>query len=605
MSVAQIQLPDGRIAEVEIPDGMDMQAAQSQIQSMYEGGQFGGMDGPRAQQQPVAQSKDSFGENTLDVLGEFAASANRSVTELVDFLGPNAVNNVLSLTGSQARVPTLTGALDRTGIQGGFMEPGAAREVVQAGGALTTAGAGMAPVARQAGTVASSLADLIGAGSSELTRSATRPIADASQYAAARFDELRPRPMSGAAKRAEIPLKRRDGNADTFGYQLDNQGRVVSDPRQAQAAKQGVEEKIVTMLRDSPPKARERMRSMLDIVEQSGKDAKFEAMNRPGDIVGESITLRTRALLAANRTAGRQIDGVAKSLKGQAVDVQPAMQGFVDDLDSMGIQFDAGQGQINFTGSDIEGLEGPEKVITRMINRLYNSGKSPDAYDVHRMKRWIDEQVTYGKSQEGLSGKAVNIMKSLRRNLDGSLDAAFPEYNRINTNYSETRQALDTLQDAAGKRIDITGENAETALGTLSRRVLGNAVSRQDLMRALGEVDDVARKVISGKGAGTNVTPYRPGLITEMSGVKMGDLDDGLIEQIRFVSQLESMFGTNASNSFLGDIAKATDRSVEGLAVGDKTGFIREGVGLAVNKFRGINEENAMKSLRELLKDSK
>lgn len=40
MAIADIQLPDGRIAQVEIPDGMDMQAAQSQLQSMYEQGAF-------------------------------------------------------------------------------------------------------------------------------------------------------------------------------------------------------------------------------------------------------------------------------------------------------------------------------------------------------------------------------------------------------------------------------------------------------------------------------------------------------------------------------------------------------------------------------------
>lgn len=40
MAIAKIQLPDGRIAQVEIPAGMSSQDAQSQLQSMYEQGSF-------------------------------------------------------------------------------------------------------------------------------------------------------------------------------------------------------------------------------------------------------------------------------------------------------------------------------------------------------------------------------------------------------------------------------------------------------------------------------------------------------------------------------------------------------------------------------------
>ena len=37
-------------------------------------------------EQPVQQ--DSFLDDSLDVLGEFAASANRTLTEFIDFIGP-------------------------------------------------------------------------------------------------------------------------------------------------------------------------------------------------------------------------------------------------------------------------------------------------------------------------------------------------------------------------------------------------------------------------------------------------------------------------------------------------------------------------------------
>lgn len=540
-----------------------------------------------------------------NALSEYASAANRAVTETLDFLGPGAVNAGLSLAGSNRRIPTFTQGLDAMGGRGGFMPPGAARDTVRAAGALTTAAGGMAPVARQAGTVASTVADLVGAGSSAVGQAA-RPAIEAADYAVSTLQDAMPtmpRRVTRAMRDAELPLKRMEGTADTFGYQLNRAGEVIRDPRQAAAAKQGVDERVVTMVRDAPPKARENMRRMLDVVEQSRKDALFEARNRPSDIVGEAITKRTRAILAGNRTAAMQLDKVAQSLKGQPVDVQPAMQRFLDDISSMGVQFDPATGKVNYAGSDIEKVKGPMRFLNNVIDRLYNSGKAPDAYDVHRMKRFIDEQVAYGKSKGGLSGRAEGIVKSLRHNLDSILDQQFPEYNRVNTNYSETIQALNALQDAAGKRIDLTGKNAETALGTLSRRVLGNVVTRQELINSLDQVDAVARKVVSGQGAGRNVVPYRPGFISDLSGVKPDDLDDSLIGQIRFVSELESIFGTNAKNSFLGDIAKATDRTAESLAVGDKTGPIREGARMAINRVRGINEENALKALRALLND--
>jgi hypothetical protein len=568
---------------------------------------------PEQASAPAADWRQQADAIIPDWMGEFAAAANREVTEVLDFLGPDGVNAVLSLAGSNRRVPTLAsnkfgaqGVLGQdganTGIEGGFMQPGVARDAVQTAGALTAAAGGFKSVPRSADKIGSVLADFAGAGSSAVTA----PVRNAAPYVEDLYRRAMPdSPVGARARRqAELPLKRREGTSDTFGFKLDEgTGRVVADPRQAAAAKQGVDERVVTMLRDAPPKAREKMRAMLDVVDQSRKDALFEAGNRPSDIVGESITKRTRAILAANRTAAKQLDEVANALKGQSVDAQPAVQQFLDDIADMGVQFDPASRTVRYEGSDIEDVEGATRVINSALKRLYNSGKPPDAYDVHRMKRWIDERVAYGKAQEGLTGNASRLLKSLRHNLDGILDAQFPEYNRINTNYSETIGALNTLQDAAGKRIDLTGKNAETALGTLSRRVLGNVVSRQNLINALDEVDQVAQDVVSGRGAGQNVVPYRGRSVSELAGVTADDLDDSLIGQIRFVSELEKIFGTNASNSFMGDIAKATDRTAESLAVGDKTGPMREGARMVINKMRGVNEENALKALRELLKD--
>ena len=106
-----------------------------------------------------AGKEDSFSKDALDVISEFAAGANRGVTEFIDFVGPDTVNAILSLsekgaskiTGEEKefpRVPTLTDSIP--GIKGGYMEPGLARDVVSAAGATSTAATGIAGLTKQA-----------------------------------------------------------------------------------------------------------------------------------------------------------------------------------------------------------------------------------------------------------------------------------------------------------------------------------------------------------------------------------------------------------------------------------------------------------------------
>ncbi len=64
-------------------------------------------------------------------IAEFASAANRSIFDMVDFFGPDSINAALELAGSDKRVPTARQAL---GSDGGYMEPGLARDAIQAAG---------------------------------------------------------------------------------------------------------------------------------------------------------------------------------------------------------------------------------------------------------------------------------------------------------------------------------------------------------------------------------------------------------------------------------------------------------------------------------------
>lgn len=158
--IARFEMPDGRIARFEVPDDYTPEQAQAEMQ------QFASQPSEAEDTPPENRQPDSFADNAMDVIGELAATANRSVTEFIDFLGPDTVNSILSLAGSDKRVPTLTGALADTGIQGGFMEPGTAREVVRAAGATIPAAVSGIPVAgRNLASVKGAAGEILGAGS--------------------------------------------------------------------------------------------------------------------------------------------------------------------------------------------------------------------------------------------------------------------------------------------------------------------------------------------------------------------------------------------------------------------------------------------------------
>lgn len=110
-------------------------------------------------EQPVPQ-EDSFLDDTVDVVAEFASSVNRTVGEVVDFFGPDTANAILSLTekgigklGGDVELPRVPTSKDIPGIEGGFMEPGLARDVTRASGQTLALGGSIGAIGRKAATL--------------------------------------------------------------------------------------------------------------------------------------------------------------------------------------------------------------------------------------------------------------------------------------------------------------------------------------------------------------------------------------------------------------------------------------------------------------------
>jgi hypothetical protein len=356
-------------------------------------------------------------------------------------------------------------------------------------------------------------------------------------------------------------------------YYVDGAGRVRTDKLASDAISQGFDDGVVAVAKGASKTDKTKMQAMLNIIEKGKKNALFSAQNRPSDVVGDSLSQRVRYVEQVNKQAATQLDDVAKSLKGKRANYGTAVDDFINDLDSIGVTLDDGL-KPNFAGSDIEDVAGAQNIINRVVQRM-KKNPPPDAYDVHRMKRFIDEQVTYGKNAEGLAGKSETIIKKLRRNLDKSLDDAFPVYNDVNTRYADTIGVLDDYQKAVGRSIDFNSDNLEKSLGTVSRRLLSNAQTRVTQLDAMTELENIGKKY----------------------GAKF---DDDITTQVLFVDELDRVFSPAAKTSLQGDVSKVMERGVRASQQGIVKNLV-DAAEVASKKVRGVTDEKALKAMRELL----
>lgn len=576
-------MPDGRIARFEVPEGTTPEQAQAMIAAQLSGQQqddpFARPQGdltPPSEPRPDMARADAAFRQAESVIGELAAAMNRDVASTIDLLGPDAINAGLRMMGIDYQIPdaktfhkALTYVATGTpeGAEGGFMDPGIARDAVRTAGRLGVAAGGMVPVARSAATAGGAVADLLGFGSSK------------APMVAAGVDE------------AKMALLRGEPENITAGRRLDpeapiDQPRVIPDPKGKAAISQGAPEGMVASIKAANPKTRANMKRSLDILEKGMKNDTFASMNRPADPVGDSLLNRIKFISQVNDKAAGEIDSVAKGLKGQSVDVQPAIARFMSQVQDMGVKLDPADNSMSLAhNSPLRGIPGAQSWLKRVVSYLRDDRPPPDAYDVHQAKRWIDNLVDYGKRKGGTLGNLERVAKTLRHDLDELLDTQFPTYNEVNTRYAETRNALDSIQDVVGRKVDLQGKFADKALGQELRKLLSNYRSRTPMLYAVEEVDEVATKYLQNYDG--------PPRIGEA-------LSDELMPQVRLIASLEDMFGSFAPKAFMAEIASAAGQ----VARGDKVGAGQKVAESAYNFVTRKSPERALNALRALLEEN-
>lgn len=343
-----------------------------------------------------------------------------------------------------------------------------------------------------------------------------------------------------------------------------------------EARKQGFDDSVTTLIANASATDKRKMLRQIGIVEAGKGNARTKALTRTADVAGDALVKKIDFVKGNNKQAGQQLNRVAKTLKGKEVDVNEPVNKFLGDLDELGVSFDD-NGKPNFSGSQIEGVTPAESLINKIVNRIRRN-PAPDALEAHQFKKFIDENVSFGKTAaEGLSGKTESVVKSLRKGVNDSVSSISDKYKQANKQFSETITSLDALQDVAGRKLDFSGPHADKAAGTLLRSQTNNTKGRANLLTAIKNLEDTAQKY-------------------------GGSFDDDILNLSIFSDELDSVFGSGARTSLRGEVGKAgVDTAIDvsqmtipgALAVGAKAG---------AKRIRGINEANQLKAIKKLLR---
>ena len=353
---------------------------------------------------------------------------------------------------------------------------------------------------------------------------------------------------------------------------LEVDGKPVVSQQLKQAANDfgGVKgQEFVAIAKNASKQDKNAVKEMLGIVKKGMVDPVFRDVNNVGQVVGNSLRRRVIAIRSLNNQAGKKIDDIARNqLKGNKVDLTTARDNFKQAMDDLRVDYDPVKGTVKFKDSALEGAGAGSSrdLITRLAKRLKNTDM--DAADAHFMKRLIDKEVTWTKTPGGLAGDIDDSVKALRGDVNDSIRNISKSYRDANVQYKDTIEAMDNLQTAAGRNVNL---ESDKALGVSLRRLTNNTVARDKLINSMDEIEEVSRKY--GK-----------------------NFQDNILTQNHLANSIESRFKVAGDTSAQGLIDQAVSQvsksNLERLAGGVRT--VAEKVGQS-------NDEKTINSLLEIL----
>lgn len=295
------------------------------------------------------------------------------------------------------------------------------------------------------------------------------------------------------------------------------------DPTVARtASRRGFDEADADFLASLTNEDKAFARKAIDLTEKAQNDKRALYGSRPIDIVGDNLIKKVAPIREINSTFGKQVDEVAKYLRGQKIDNSSLSNSLQQVLDNQGITLK--NGQWDFSNSVYKNIPTIQNELGKAFDSILEL--PDDAFQTHIFKKSIDEIVNFGTQGEGLKGTSANILKELRREADQLLDANFAEYKNANDNYKITRDLLEEVDDSIGK--ELTKEKAASKL----RAIFSNRETRGNIKNTIAKIDEVAKAY----------------------NIQTGD---NLLDQALFTEILENLYGTQAITSLRGEVEKA------------------------------------------------
>lgn len=368
--------------------------------------------------------------------------------------------------------------------------------------------------------------------------------------------------------------------------------RVVKDKPLIKASNQGFDEGFLDVVQKTATKAdKTALTKMTNWAERGRTNPLFKKKHRPSFVAGEVLMDKFKEVKAINKLSGKQIGATTKLLKDKTIDVSDIGDSLLKTFDDLKIKIVDGDSKIGYANATIDFTDalvsgaGRKKAIKDIFGRM-KKNQSPDALDLHELKLFLDETISYGKSIRGLGGNAERALQELRFNIKTKLNDNFPEYASSNKAYSDTIKVLDEIQRLAGEKTDLTSNSAAGDLATLARRITSNARSRGQVMDAFESLDTILKEHASFGGAKR---------LTGKGGDKPPDLD--LL--MEYANQLDVVTGPKAKTSLMGDAESAIKA-----AIGTKQWMAEKAIETAKG-MTGITEKNAYKSMLEFIKAQK
>jgi hypothetical protein len=366
------------------------------------------------------------------------------------------------------------------------------------------------------------------------------------------------------------------GDESAARFTVDSMGKVSANVPARALMKQGTrtgsfDPGKVAWLSTSQPADVNAFKKMLDIVGKGRNNARFAATNRPGKVIGDTLLKRFQHLKQVNQKAGKDLNTISKSMT-ENINLSTPRAQFLDELAEHGVSVSP-DGKLNFALSTFEDNPASIEFIETLMRRMQRLGNNNSGLSAHRFKRFIDTQVEFGKKATNpIVGDAERLGKNLRRSVNEQLRSTSDDYAKANDVFSETVEALNDFAKIGGRNFDPESPLADEFMGKLARRMLSNAQSREPLIDAIHAIDKLSKK-------------------------HGGQFDGDIATQLMFVEELEKTFGSFAQTSFQGGIEKSVRQAV----TGDKAGIVSDVASKAIQKSKGLNEQNALKALRKFV----